>query len=508
MLKKLTFSVIIFIVLLGLLEIAARLTESRFTASGTVDAEHPGWQTAFFSSLFDWHEPDPDLLWRFKANLQNPLITTNSEHLLGNEIPGQKEKRTFRILLLGDSSPVGLGLDSWRQTFGEVLRSYLNLRFIDHKIELINAAVSGYTSEQVVRFMEQRGWKYQPDLVLVYCGNNDASISGSQSDRELFQAQRLTTLRRSLNRLALYRVMRAFLAGGSRNTEGERQGLKVRVEPDRFGQNLNRLVRQAQNRNCPVIVLKPPVPYLWPAGLQFKIFTHVTGREGQLILPDEMIKVLGRPLKYCLDENRFRLLYGRGDKFTRAVFASAYSDSLPAEKAIEYYTDLIEEDSDNPALYNNLGVSYWANENYRRADSVLRQARNFYCSEFDCRGKDIGQVAAGSPFLYNIGVNLLTENIGRKQVHDSIHNPAFVYLDSALQADFYSLRIKKSYWRKIDELAAEKDVYIIDLPRVFEEYGGEGLFIDHCHPTVEGHRLIAETIYNLIFDKRLVKKDS
>jgi len=138
----------------------------------------------------------------------------------------------------------------------------------------------------------------------------------------------------------------------------------------------------------------------------------------------------------------------------------------------------------------------------------LRRARNFYCRNFDCEGPDIGQVAAGSPFLYNIGVNLLTENIARNKIYDSIHDPAFVYLDSALQADFFSLRIKKTYWRRIDELAAEKDVYIIDLPRVFEENGGEGLFIDHCHPTVEGHRLIAETIYNLILEKQLVRNGS
>ncbi|MBN1213018.1 MAG: SGNH/GDSL hydrolase family protein [candidate division Zixibacteria bacterium] len=505
MLKKVIFSAAVFIVLLGLLEITARLAESHFTPPDSVEAELSGWQTAFFSSLFDWHEPDPDLLWRFKANLQNPLITTNTDHLLGSNIPDRKDRRAFRILLLGDSSPVGLGLESWRQTFGEILRSYLNLQFIDYKIELINAAVSGYTSEQVVRFMELRGWAYDPDLVLVYCGNNDASISGPLSDRELFQAQRWTALRRSLNRLALYRLMRALLTSNSEASAGDRLQLKVRVQPEEYGQNLNRLVRQAQERNCPVIVLKPPVPYLWPAGLQFKIFTHVTGSEGRLILPDEMSNILGRPLKYCLDENRFRGLYGRGDKFTRAVFASVYSDSLSPENAVKYYAALIASDAENPVLYNNLGVSYWADENYRSADSTLHRARYLYCRGFDCEGSDITRLAAGSPFLYNIGVNLLTEEITRSKTFEFRKTPAFAYLDSALQVDFFSLRIKQSYQTQIDGLVDEKDVYIIDLPRVFEENGGEGLFIDHCHPTVEGHRLIAETIYNLILEKRLVR---
>ncbi|MFQ6008097.1 MAG: hypothetical protein ACE5K8_04010, partial [Candidatus Zixiibacteriota bacterium] len=103
--KKLFFATITFVIMLSLLEAAARLLEARLTFVSKDHSIKPGWQTEFFASLFDWHEPDPDLLWKFKANLNNPLIKTNSHGFIGKEVKPKKDARTFRILLIGDSSP-------------------------------------------------------------------------------------------------------------------------------------------------------------------------------------------------------------------------------------------------------------------------------------------------------------------------------------------------------------------------------------------------------------------
>lgn len=505
MFRKIVLSIIVFGVFLGLFEFSARLFEGYMKKHEKEVFENSGWQNEFFSSLFDWHEPDPDLLWRFKANLDNPLIRTNSEHLLAEEIDLQKKNNIFRILLLGDSSPVGLGLESYRQAFGELLKSYLALNLSDRGVELINAAVSGYTSEQIVRFMELKGCRYNPDLVIVYCGNNDASVSGPVSDRELLQAQKMNFLRRYLSRLAGYRVMRSLLADNLFKPSVNADLLKVRVEPEQFGENLKHLVQLSHRLNCPLVIIKPPVPYLWPAGLQFKIFSHVTGRESRLILPERMRTILGRPIKYCLDENLFRHLYGKGDKFTRAVYASAYTDSLSPSAAIAHYTALLARDSNDAVLYNNLGVSYWAGDDFARADSNLVRARFVYCREHIDAANDAGQKAAGSPFLYNIGINLLTRDLRQPRPYDSSEDKAFIYLDSALQADYFSLRIKKSYWREMDKLRDIDNVFVLDLPQIFQKNGGERLFIDHCHPTAEGHRLIARSLYDLIFENSLIK---
>ena len=298
MFRRLFLGCIVSLAVLLVLELAGRVIEMAVPRIVMSTEASPGWQTPFFQSFLDWHEPDPDLLWRFKAGLDDALMKTNSQHLLGDELSEEKPPGVYRILLLGDSSPVGIGLQNRRQAFGELLATALNISLIDYKgVELINAAVSGYTTEQIKVVLEHTGWKYQPDLVIVYAGNNDASISGPSSDEELLHSQELRGLRRAFSHLALYRLLRSALAG-SRTSPGELcLELKPRVSAERFGHNLAEIANQCRQHNCPVIIVKPPVPRLWPAGLQFKVFQHAGADGGRLIMPEQMRRLLGRNVK-------------------------------------------------------------------------------------------------------------------------------------------------------------------------------------------------------------------
>jgi lysophospholipase L1-like esterase len=495
--RKAFYSAIIFFVFLALLELAARVVEPSLTYS-EVPGGSPGWQTRFFGTLFDWHEPDPDLLWRFKANLHNPLIRTNAEHLIGDALPAESSTDRFRILLLGDSGPVGLGLDSYKQAFGELTRYLLAVALADTvEVDLINAAVSGYSSEQLRRFLEIRGWAYNPDLVIVFCGNNDASISGAVSDAALIRAQRLRDLRRLLGQSAFYRLLRAMLSdiGGGRRV-GEKP-LRVRVAPERYVENLIAMSDECLARNCPLILLKPAVPRLWPAALQFKPLAHISGVNGQVILPEILRAQLGRQLKYCLSRERFAELYGSGDIFTRAVYASVWRDSMVTAEAVRYYQGQVASDSTDPVACNNLGVSLWELSRYEEADRYLKRARALFWSQAEDRSQP-SVMAAGSPFLYNIGINLLSRAGDWRQELADPASEASIYLDSALQADYLSLRAKQPYLEAIDRLAARDGVIVIDLPSVFAGHGGEQLFVDHCHPTAEGHLLIARHLTDTI----------
>ncbi len=504
MLKKLIFSVVIILIVIFALEMAANLLENSLTRDIDTDKAAPGWQTRFFTSFLDWHEPDPALLWRYKPNLENRLINTNSDHLLGSEIPETKDPSTIRILLLGDSSPVGLGLKSRQQAFGEILKYLLELEYLgNRKFELINAAVSGYTSEQIKLFLTRRGWQYQPDLVILYCGNNDASISGPATDRELIEAQNLTFLRQILSKMALYRVLRGLLAGYG-VTDINVEDLILRVPRDHFQENLADIAGQCRSHNCPLIILKPPVPLLWPAGLQFKLFRHLTGRDDEAIFPEPMLEILGRPVKYCINKLYFDSLYGQTDPFTDRVFSSAYEDSLPPGKAIEYYTHLAGVHDDDPIIWNNLGVSYWQIFDYDEAEKYLKKARELYLT-IHPEQHTPAITATGSPFCYNLGMNeFFRYDYYANPLEDSTSKP-YIYLDSARQADYFSLRIKRDYWQSIDSFQGTEGVYIIDLPKLFRQNGGEILFIDHCHPTPKGHQLIAQQLAELIRQKAIIK---
>ncbi len=496
MLKRLVFSVVAFGLFLLLAETGARLVE-RGAERWTDDAEGlSGWQAKFFGSIFDWHEPDPDLLWRFKPNLLNRYIQTNSTHTIGPEISHPKPPTSFRILLLGDSSPVGLGLDSCHLSFGPQLQMRLqDLHGERRDVELVNAAVSGYTSEQLVRYLELHGWAFEPDIVILYCGNNDASISGFQNDRELMRKQRLSQLRALLSRTALYRLLRTVLAPGCSSAPSHEMALQVRVTPESYGENLAAIAEQCHRRNCPLIIVKPPVPLRWPAGLQFKPFCRLKGSDGQLIIPEPLAECLNRPIRYCLDRERLPAGYAGGDKFTRLVYASAYWDTLPPADAISFYNKQLDVDPQSPTLWNNLGVACWESERYAEADSCLHKARQESVRVCDSLPGPASH-ALGTVFLFNIGINLLSAAQNDSATVRSDTALAFAYLDSALQGDYLSLRVKRSYLEQIDSLGEEwENVTVIDMPTVFAQNGGESLFIDHCHPTAEGHRLIAQEIF-------------
>lgn len=497
LLKKLLFSLVVFILVFVILEIGATLLESAFTpAADIMPDERPGWQAEFFQYRMDFHEPDSQLLWRHRPNLNNPLILTNSEGLLGGEISRRKGERDFRILLLGDSSPVGLGLSNRNEAFGEQLRYMLSQYFGgSRKVELINAAVSGHTSEQLRRFFERRGPAYQPDLVIVYCGNNDASISGQFTDRQLFENQTAVGLRELCGKLAIYRILKSLLSNSHRITPDDPKSLTVRVTPAQYYENLRAIADIGQERKCPVIFIKPAVARLWPAGLQFKIFRHITGEDGRPSFPDALAKILGREIKYCLDAEQLNLHDQNLDEYKKAVYESAYEFGISDSSGIERYQAALTGNPEDPVFLNNLGVSFWEEGQFDSAEVYLRRAREVYMHGV---GDDPGlaTIAAGSPFLFNLGVNYISKN-------DSI--AANIMLDSALQADYFSLRIKNDYWSMIDSLGGREDVFMVDLPEIFNQNGGDDLFVDHCHPTREGHRLIARTLFDFIRANSLTK---
>ncbi|MDX9856523.1 MAG: GDSL-type esterase/lipase family protein [candidate division Zixibacteria bacterium] len=489
MIRKALFSLCALVAGLALLEGGARLFELALGGAPGREAPH-GWQATFFSELFDWHEPDPDLLWRFRAGLDNPLIRTNNDHLIGDELR-PKAPGAVRVVVLGDSSPVGLGLPSYRQTFATLLEQELVQR-TGREVQLINAAVSGYTSEQVRRFLEIHGRKLQPDAVVLYCGNNDASVSGPYGDQQLLEAQRLVGLRRALSHLAMYRVLRALLAP-TRTEDQPGNSLVVRVPPERYAHNLRAIADLCETLRARLYICEPPVPLLWPAGLQFKIFRHVTDKSGEVLLPARMREILQRDVQYCLSPARFQLLYGDADRITRAVYSSAAVDTRE-RGSLEVLLDLSpDRDSSDAVGWNNLGVQFWTQGAFDSALVCLKRARTIYMEEFGGNAA-VDILAAGSPILFNTGI--VTLSLGPDSLATVITDSllAYAWLDSALQADYFSLRIKREYTKWIRLVADEKQVTRIDLPALFSRGGGETLFVDHCHPVARGHQLIADAL--------------
>lgn len=103
-------------------------------------------------------------------------LQTNSKHFLSDkEFQYKKPENTFRILMLGNSIFMGLGVEN-TELFSRNLENILNERSTGKHIEIINFSGVAWSTIQFLTFLQNEGHKYKPDLVIVSQGENDFRV--------------------------------------------------------------------------------------------------------------------------------------------------------------------------------------------------------------------------------------------------------------------------------------------------------------------------------------------
>ncbi len=126
----------------------------RFPSENFVES-HPelGWS----------HIPGKEGHWT--VGKQRIHVKINSKGLRDREYPYQKEKRVFRILVLGDSFTEAFQVPL-QDTFCKVLEETLNRNKRERHFEVINAGFAGVGTDYQLLFLRREGYKYDPDLVI------------------------------------------------------------------------------------------------------------------------------------------------------------------------------------------------------------------------------------------------------------------------------------------------------------------------------------------------------
>jgi hypothetical protein len=110
----------------------------------------------------EFRHSSPDGSWTF---------VTNSRGLRdAREFAYAKPAGTLRVLSLGDSHTQGYEVRQ-EATFSAVLERYLARR--GTRAEVLNAGVSGFSTAEALAYLENEGYKYQPDVVLLGFYAND-----------------------------------------------------------------------------------------------------------------------------------------------------------------------------------------------------------------------------------------------------------------------------------------------------------------------------------------------
>ncbi len=93
-------------------------------------------------------------------------ITIGSKHLRSNqESSYDKSAGTYRILCLGDSILFGYGVNN-NETFSHYLEKLLNKFSNGLRYEVLNASAPGWGPVEYLLFLQNEGFKYQPDMIV------------------------------------------------------------------------------------------------------------------------------------------------------------------------------------------------------------------------------------------------------------------------------------------------------------------------------------------------------
>ena len=115
---------------------------------------------------------EPGLIYKMSPSSRCGLY--NQQGFRDNPFQLEKVAGTFRIIVIGDSVAGGEGIDDIQLTFPKLLERKLNSNS-KRKIEVLNMAVTGYSTSQELVLLEKTALAYKPDLVLwSYCLNDPA----------------------------------------------------------------------------------------------------------------------------------------------------------------------------------------------------------------------------------------------------------------------------------------------------------------------------------------------
>jgi len=190
-----------------------------------------------------------------------------NKNILFREIP---EPGVFRVFILGGSAAQG-----WphppNETFSYYLEKTLNRINPSRKTEVINCAVHGYASYRVLQVFEQIK-KFHPDLIIVWCGNNEFLEERSFNDNNFSQV-----LRRVAGKIRTVQVLNKLIfppakLGRDLNVAGtfwkktRKEALSLRADEKKYAnvrkiytQSISQIVGEAKEKGIQVMLMTVPV---------------------------------------------------------------------------------------------------------------------------------------------------------------------------------------------------------------------------------------------------------
>lgn len=236
-------------------------------------------------------EEDRMLFWRQRPHLNTKFqgvdISTNNIGFRGEDVNVNKNNQTYRIICLGASPTFGWGVES-SNTYPFILEQKLKRDNLFKNIEVINAGQIGYTSYQGIILLERYLLRFSPDLITVSYVLNDIDRykfykNTGVSDKELipgnsFAVKIKNIISKSRFYLVFKRIIRMAVNKNIKLSAGmfkkQFELAKVRVSPDDYKKNLEKIIDICRIHNVKIIFIKMPINLSLP---------HLTDNENDIL---------------------------------------------------------------------------------------------------------------------------------------------------------------------------------------------------------------------------------
>ena len=143
------------------------------------------------------------------TSLSMYTVQSNELGFRGPALPEAKSEGAYRILVFGDSSSFGWGVE-YEQSYSGRLQQLLEARFPGRRFEVGNFAMPGDSSEYGRLIFDRFAATYKPDLVILGFGANDAKRTLRTHTEQVakFRDQNsLQTVRRLAAHSAIFRAL-------------------------------------------------------------------------------------------------------------------------------------------------------------------------------------------------------------------------------------------------------------------------------------------------------------
>ena len=263
-----------------------------------------------YDALLGWvHEPGQEGI--FETPQFRTSVRINEKGLRDPEHTYERQNDRKRILVLGDSFAWGYGVEE-AERFSQLLEESLGA-------EVINAGVSGYSTDQELLWYQKEGTKYDTDLVLLVLAGNDVGDNHLQLVSTIYYKPKFVLKEGELlptglpvpktsqqglfiyslsqrSALAYFLIQRYFeaLSLYSRGKANPEQadllvsGTEAEKEPFRLTIALIAEMRKiAQARNAEFMVVTTDRWWNSPSGKTYKDFIETLRTEGFLVLDVE-----------------------------------------------------------------------------------------------------------------------------------------------------------------------------------------------------------------------------